>query len=245
VRAGTPISPCCRGPLMRPRLGTPVDIEEVAKCAVTVAYDDRVRSTSRPEAVIRWLLAHDGGGYVPAPDQLRDLLGYVASKSGDTGCAVFLLERWPHEAAALGPQVIGQVVRHVCSRDTRYQCTRCAYPRLGRRYCSYSTTAPLLERLVQALDRCHSQSGPDTRAELEGHIDLWQTLIDVASRQWPEKAHYGTCSAIRYAYERCSGGDPAPCRRREPRGRGGVTSVRYPSLSFGQRTTLRPGQRKR
>jgi hypothetical protein len=198
-----------------PRLDTPVDIEEVAKCAVTVAYDDRLRSTSRPEAVIRWLLAHEGGGYVPAPDQLRDLLGYVASESGDTGCALFLLERWPHEAAALGPQVIGQVVQHVCSRYTRYQCTRCAYPRLRRRCCSYSTTAPLLERLVQALEQCHSQSGPDTRAELEGHIDLWQTLLDVASRQWPEKAHYGTCAALRYAYERCSGGDPAPCPRRD------------------------------
>ena len=84
-----------------PRLGTPVDVGYLARLAVTAAYDNRLRSTSRPEAVVRWLFDRDGGGYVPARAELRDLLCYVSdeSESGDTGCTVFLLERWPHEAA--------------------------------------------------------------------------------------------------------------------------------------------------
>ncbi len=64
-----------------PRLGTPVDVGYLARLAVTAAYDNRLRSTSRPEAVVRWLFDRDGGGYVPARAELRDLLCYVSDAS--------------------------------------------------------------------------------------------------------------------------------------------------------------------
>ena len=103
---------------------------------------------------------------------------------------------------------IASVVQRVCSTDTRYECEACRYPNNRRRCCSYSTTEPLLERLVRALDLCRARPGGSA---LDGNIDLWRTLADVAKQQWPEEAHYGTCAMLRYAYERCDGGPPSPC----------------------------------
>jgi Ni/Co efflux regulator RcnB len=86
--------------------------------------------------------------------------------------------------------------RSTCAARTRATSARGApIPDCVAVGCSYSTTAPLLERLVQALDRRVIRRAGQTRGQSSRG-----SLLDVARRQWPKKAHYGTCAALRYAY---------------------------------------------
>jgi len=176
-----------------------IDLFRLAKLAVRAFFSRHdKRPSPHTESILEWLCDPAKGGYQPTRVDWEALMETaMREKKGDSGCALWLAERWPERlqrGCTLGSgasPLLDRLVRHTCAVSTRYK------PFSG-------TTTGAMDRLVLLLDLCVERG-----VLAPGSVDLWSILIEIIGSTDGQKC-LSAVRMLKYACLRCTGILPHP-----------------------------------